>query len=186
MDIEKQTYLNTEQLQTLFEKKGKAVACYGSSARYGGVRFTMRSKGKVSLSVAFYSIGADATICVDGLTVAVTRYLRSHYELSLSKGEHVFDVGCTSHGGFTLSVEGGSVEEGARYFDRVGGHSADGEIVVFTSNGADIFTIDVHAPFADVTGHIIQTVVVGEVPLNGAGVIPAIVQVASNTHSIAT
>lgn len=135
MNIEKQIYLNTEQLQTMHERSGRAKACYGSLSRYGGVYFSLKAKTKVTLSLAFESISSFAKIYVDGLLITESTNPRSHFELTLTKGLHVFDVECATHGGFTVLAEGVGLEEDRRYFDRVGGHSAEGETVVYTSNG---------------------------------------------------
>ena len=135
MNIEKQIYLNTEQLQSLYERSGEAKACYGSLSKYGGVYFYMRSKAKVTLSVAFESISSFAKMCLDGQMLAESMNPHSHFELILAKGLHVFDVECTTHGGFTVTAKGVGLEEDRRYFDRVGGHSGEAETVVYTSNG---------------------------------------------------
>ena len=135
MNVEKQTYFNTEQLQSLLEKQGEAVECFGSGSRYGGVRFTLHAQSKVALEVAFDSISATASICLDGAIVAKTAKKVSRFEVLLGKGEHVFDVDCATHGGFVIRVSGTGLSEGARYFDRVGGYSSDGETVVYFSNG---------------------------------------------------
>ena len=135
MNVEKQTYLNTEQLQSLFEKQGKAVACYGAGSRYGGIRFRLHSKAKVVLKAEFHSIAAQAEICLDGASVCKTANKVSRFEFILSQGDHVFDVDCTSHGGFIVTAEAPGLSEGARYFDRIGGHSVGGETVLYMSNG---------------------------------------------------
>ncbi len=135
MNIEKQIYLNTEQLQTMYERTGKVRACYGSLARYGGVLFSLKAKAKVTLSLAFESISTFAKVYVDGLMLSESMNARSHFEVTLAKGVHVFDVECTTHGGFTVTAQGVGLEEDRRYFDRVGGHSGEEEMVVYTSNG---------------------------------------------------
>ena len=135
MNIEKQTYLNTELLQSLLVKEGRVVGCYGAGCPVGGVRFILRSKGKVALTAEFRSVSSDAVICLDGLILAETLYPTSHYEVTLSKGEHVFDVLCTGHGGYVLTVEGVGVEEGVRYLDRVGGHVEEDETHLYLSRG---------------------------------------------------
>ena len=135
MNIEKQTYLNTELLQSLLVKEGRVIGCYGAGCPVGGVRFVLRAKGKVSLTAAFSSLSSDAVICLDGLILSETRYLTSHYEVTLSKGDHFFDVLCTTHGGYVLTVEGVGVEEGVRYLDRVGGHVEEDETLLYLSRG---------------------------------------------------
>ncbi len=135
MNIEKQTYLNTEQLQTLYEKPGKAVSSFGASARYGGVCFCLKARTKVRFDFSFRSLSGAAAISADGKLVAET--LNPHYcfELILAKGVHVVDAECSSHGGLTVTAEGAGLEEDRRYLSRVGGHSASGETVVYMSNG---------------------------------------------------
>ena len=135
MNIEKQTYLNTEQMQSFFERQGKAVACYGAGSRYGGVRFRLRAKTKVTLHTEFHSIAERAKISLDGMIMTDTLNKISRFEFTLAQGEHLFDVDCASHGGFVLTVEAAGLEEGARYFDRIGGHSAGGETVLYFSHG---------------------------------------------------
>ena len=135
MNVEKQTYLNTEQLQALFDKKQEAVACYGAGSRFGGVRFHLCAKTEVTVTVEFHSVQSQADLRVDGVLVAKTSNKTSRFTLLLAKGDHVADVDCSSHGGFVIKAEGLGLKEGARYFDRVGGRSQDGETVLFMAAG---------------------------------------------------
>ncbi len=135
MNIEKQTYLNTEQLQGLFEKNGIAVSCYGAGSGCGGVRFYLSSKAKVTFEVRFHAVSAAAALRVDGTLVATTSRLTSRFELTLGKGDHVFDLSCSSHGGFVISASAHGLEPARAYFDRVGGHANASETVVYMSNG---------------------------------------------------
>ncbi|HAE89050.1 MAG TPA: hypothetical protein DCG79_04210 [Clostridiales bacterium] len=135
MNIEKQTYYNTELLQQLFEKRGKAVACYGTLSRLGGVRFHLGAQTKVVLEVRFHSMGTQASIRLDGDLLAKTSYRTSRFEVDLPKGDHVFEAESTSHGGFVIEAEGAGLTDGARYFDRVGGHASEDETVVYMANG---------------------------------------------------
>ena len=135
MNIEKQTYLNTERMQAMFEKAGSAVACYGPNSRFGGVRFCLAASAKVAFEVDFYTIAADASVYVGGYLACKTARPSSRFCLMLSKGEHLLDVDCTSHGGFVLKVSAAGLSEGRLYFDRTGGHSLAGETVVYLTNG---------------------------------------------------
>lgn len=135
MNIEKQTYYNTELLQQLLEKRGKAVACYGSASRLGGVRFHLSGQTKVVLEVNFHTMGTQAYLRLDGDLLAKTSNRTSRFETVLPKGDHVFEAESTSHGGFVIEAEGAGLTEGARYFDRVGGHASSEETVVYMGNG---------------------------------------------------
>ena len=135
MNVEKQTYLNTERLQALFEKREEAVACYGAGSRYGGVRFSLRARTSVTVTVEFHSPAAEASLCLDGALVAKTQNKVYRFTLQLSQGDHVAEVDCASHGGFVIKAVAAGLTEGARYFDRVGGHSSEGETVVYMANG---------------------------------------------------
>lgn len=135
MNVEKQTYLNTERLQALFEKREEAVACYGAGSRYGGVRFSLRARTAVTVTVEFHSLQAPASIYLDGRLVAKTENKVYRFALQLSQGEHVAEVDCSSHGGFVVKAAAAGLSEGARYFDRVGGQATEGETVVYMANG---------------------------------------------------
>ena len=135
MNVEKQTYLNTERLQALFEKREEAVACYGAGNRYGGVRFSLRARTAVTVTVDFHSVSEQASLYLDGALVAKTQNKVYRFLLQLSPGDHVAEVDCASHGGFVVKAEAAGLTEGARYFDRVGGRSSEGETVLYMANG---------------------------------------------------
>ena len=136
MNIEKQIYYNTEELQERMLREKKLVVCFGSGNRYGGLRISVKRNTNVSFSIEFESLSNLATFRLDDALVAKSSKTHSHIALRLEKGEHVFEIDAgTTHGAFKIEAEGVGIEEGHLYIDRVGGYFDDQNTVVYLRNG---------------------------------------------------
>ena len=136
MNIEKQTLYNTEQLKELYEKRVRAVGCFGKSRRYGGVRFLLRRKAEVTLGADFLSLEGGGTFYLDGARLGGSEKPFFETKVTLEAGEHLFEGDfAVTHGGFRIYAEGVGLEEGRRYFDRIGGYQSGSETVVYEKNG---------------------------------------------------
>ena len=136
MNVQKQTYLNTVGLETRYQKTVTVKRCFAADRKRGGISFTMKSKGRVCLSADFRSLSGKVTVLFDGEVVAHTAVPFVVAELKAEQGEHLFEAVTTAtHGAFTMTAEGYSLEEGKVYADRVGGATSDSEGSVYLKNG---------------------------------------------------
>ena len=136
MNVQKQTYLNTVGLETRYQKTVTVKRSFGADRKRGGIFFTMKSKGRVCLSVDYRSLSGKVTVLLDGEVVACTAVPFVVAELKAEQGEHLFEAVTTAtHGAFTMTAEGYSLEEEKVYADRVGGATSGSEGSVYIKNG---------------------------------------------------
>ena len=136
MNVEKAIYLNTLQPAEVVQK-GRVVSSYAAGRQGGGGRFAVRARGTVRLIAEYRTLGAKATLSLDGKTLAVTARLYTEVALPLEKGEHVFEVlSPVSNDGVTLIAEGYGVTKTGPYYDRVGGCVTPSGCVVYLKRGS--------------------------------------------------
>lgn len=136
MNIEKATYLNTLQAAEGSGSKRCFFASYAAGRIGGGIRFSVKGRCKVRLCADYHTLGAQATLLLDGKPIVCTARPRTDVEVRLEKGEHIFEAESpVSHGGVTLSVEGVGLVRSGPYGDRVGGCYSATECVVYLKRG---------------------------------------------------
>lgn len=136
MKVEKQTYLNTEHLNELYEKKGTASSSYPSGRTYGGVRFRLRRKASVFLSAEVENPTGTVTLFLDGLILLKSASPHIRFELKIDKGAHLFDLRSdAANDGFCLTANGVGLEADRAYTERVGGYSTDSANYLFLRHG---------------------------------------------------
>ena len=136
MNIEKQTYLNTLRLEERYRKTTTIGDSFPSDRPRGGIRFYARGNGKVRLTADFRTTTSAVTLYLDGMVIAHTVAQYFSTELTVEKGEHLFEASCVqTHTAFTLTVEGSALEKGRNYTDRVGGASGASECNVYVKRG---------------------------------------------------
>ena len=136
MNYEKQTYLNTEQLNELYRKETVLTASVPSARKVGGLRFLVGAAQKVRLELTFPALNGTYTPYLDGKPVMTKAAPRFTAEIPAEKGEHIFEfVSSASHGGAILRVSGIGIREGGRYLSVVGGYYTDSQTVVYMKRG---------------------------------------------------
>lgn len=133
MNIEKQTYYNTEHLQELYERKSTAIAFYGESDGCGTLAFSLKRKSTVKIELRLRSLEGVGVLTLDGKIAGrvTTPYLQLN--VKPEQGEHLvcFTVESGTHGAYEIEAEGVGLDEAHSYPERVGGYRTESECVLY-------------------------------------------------------